>query len=68
MTHSEYKRHLFEYRHDGAEWGIEIFAASKEDAKARLRSLAFARYEGEVAAKIAIPGAGLIHRIVSRFR
>lgn len=52
----EFRRHLFEYRHDGSEWGIEILAASPEDAKQRLKALAWAHYKGEVALSIRVPG------------
>lgn len=47
-----YKKYLFSYRHDGAEWGLEIQAESLEDAKARIAKIAYATYEGEVKAKL----------------
>ena len=44
--------HLFSYRHDGAEWVLEIKAASAEDAKARLARLPWATYDGVLVSKI----------------
>jgi len=64
----EFNRYLFEYRHDGAEWGIEIVAKSQQDAQERLSALNWARYKGEIAAKIPVPGAHLINRITARLR
>ncbi|CAD5300692.1 hypothetical protein BOSE62_70399 [Bosea sp. 62] len=62
------RRYLFEYRHDGAEWGVEIAARSPEEAKRRLQAMTWARFEGEIKASARIPGAGTIHRIVTRCR
>lgn len=56
MIDVEFKQYLFEYRHDGSEWGIEIAATSPEDAKKRLQALAWAHYKGRVAATIPLPG------------
>ena len=61
-----YDRYLFEYRHDGSEWGIEIVAKSQQDAQERLKAISWARYKGEIAAKIPVPGGGLLNRIFSR--
>jgi hypothetical protein len=61
-----YGRYLFEYRHDGSEWGIEIVAKSQQDAQERLKAISWARYKGEIAAKIPIPGGGFLNRIFSR--
>jgi hypothetical protein len=45
-------RYLFEYCFDGAHWGIEIAAASPEEARERLKALAWARYKGRVVATL----------------
>jgi len=58
---------LFEYRHGGTEWGFEIVARSPEEAKERIKSLAWARYQGEIKAKIHIPTDGLFKRFARRF-
>ena len=50
-----YGHYLFEYRHDGSEWGLEIVAKSPEDARQRLNALSWATYKGEIAAKIDVP-------------
>jgi len=46
--------YLFEYRHGGASWGITIRAKDKHDAFERLKSLAWAKYQGEVVATIPV--------------
>ena len=61
-------RYLFEYRHNGANWVIEILAANAQDAHERIKSLAWARYKGEIAATIPVPGGGLIARAVAYLR
>ena len=38
---SEFTIYLFEYGHKGARWGIEVKATDPEDAKERIRALAF---------------------------
>jgi hypothetical protein len=59
--------HLFTYRHDGAEWVLEIKAYDEQDAKARLSRLAFASYNGVLVAKI--PAAlGPVALLVTWFR
>ncbi|MBP0439443.1 hypothetical protein [Tianweitania sediminis] len=55
-----FKPYLFEYRHQGADWGIEILATSPADAQERLKALAWARYKGETVAKIKVPGGGAL--------
>ena len=44
--------HLFTYRHDGAEWVIEIPARNADDARARIGKLAYATYDGRLIAKV----------------
>ncbi|MER9354182.1 hypothetical protein NKJ86_09045 [Mesorhizobium sp. M0025] len=61
-----FNRYLFEYRHDGTEWGIEVMARSPQEAKERIKSLTWARFQGEVQAKIRIPTGGLFPEIVRR--
>lgn len=52
-------RFLFEYRHEGSEWALEVRARDMEDAKARLQTLPLATYMGEVVASGDIPNAGI---------
>jgi hypothetical protein len=59
----EFKRYLFEYRHDNSEWALEIHATSPQDAQARLRALAWAHYKGEIKLTIHIPSGGFFLRI-----
>lgn len=56
------KRYLFEYRHDGAEWGLEITALSPEDAKARLKVIPWATLKGEVVLKGKLPDVSVFGR------
>lgn len=48
----ELKSFLVTYRHDGAEWALELKAKSAEDARARLGKLAYATVDGELVAKV----------------
>ena len=68
MGDEPYPRYLFEYRHDGSYWGLEIIATSPEDAQRRINALSWASYRGEVIAKIAVPGGGLLSRIIDWWR
>mgnify|MGYP000983646667 CR=1 FL=1 len=63
----EFNRYLFEYRHGGAEWGFEINARSPQEAKERIKSLAWARYKGEIQATVYIPTGGTFLTAVRRF-
>jgi len=63
---SDVRRYLFEYKFDNSEWGIEIIAANPAEANERLKSISWARYKGEIYAKVPIPGP--IVRALSRLR
>lgn len=64
---SQFKRYLVSYRHDGAQWNIELPATSHEDAKQRLSQLHFGRVDGEIIADI--PGSmGPLAELAARFR
>jgi len=65
---NDFRRYLFEYRHDGAQWGIEIVASSPDDARERLKAISWANYKGEVAATIPVPGSRLLERIQTFLR
>jgi hypothetical protein len=49
-----FQRYLFEYKFDGAEWGIEIVATNPAEARERLKAISWAKYKGEVFAKIPV--------------
>ena len=49
-----YTTHLFSYRHNGADWTLEIKARDPRDAKERLKAMPFARYDGELIAKLPV--------------
>lgn len=48
MLEGEYKTFVVHYRHEGAEWGIQLPARSIEDAKARLARMPYATVAGEL--------------------
>jgi len=52
MRDSEYKTHLFSYRFDGASWSLELPAKDAEEAKERMKALAWATYDGVLVANI----------------
>ena len=54
--------YLFSYRHDGAEWSLEIKARDEADARARLDRIQHARFDGKLVATV--PAAtGAIARV-----
>lgn len=55
--------HLFEYRHDGATWTVEIPAQSETDAKERINRLQEAKYLGTLQMKLPVE-LGLFARII----
>lgn len=59
----EFKTYLCEYGYGGDRWCLELKAASREDAEARLKALAFARVEGEVVLSGKVPLGGLWRRL-----
>lgn len=67
MSESGYTTHLFSYRYDGSEWSLEIPAKSAREAKERLGALTFARYDGELIAKVPV-GAGPFVRLATWIR
>lgn len=67
MVDETHKTFVIRYRHDGAEWGIELPARDFDDAKARLARLPYATIDGELIMKL--PAAtGPLAAIVTAFR
>ena len=67
MVDGEYKTFVVHYRHEGAEWGIQLPARSFEDAKARLARMPYATVAGELV--MTLPAyTGPLASIVSAFR
>lgn len=62
----DYKRYLFDYRHEGAEWSLEIRARDLDDAKARLAAIPWSQYRGEIETSGAIPLGGWLRRLIMR--
>jgi hypothetical protein len=63
----EWKTYLFEYRHDGATWTVEIPARSEEDAKERIAKLQYATLLGTVHLKLPMK-LGIFARLVHRWQ
>lgn len=63
----KFKTYLVSYRHDGAQWNIELPATSQEDAERRLSQLTFGRVDGEIVAKIPA-SAGPLVMLLTRLR
>ena len=61
-----HQRYLFEYRHEGAEWSLEIRARDLDDAKARLAAIPWSQYRGEIVASGAIPLGGGLRSMIMR--
>lgn len=59
MSNVKFNQYLFEYRHEGAEWSIQIPATSAEDAHARLKKIPWAEYQGEAKLKLPVPSTFL---------
>jgi hypothetical protein len=62
-----FKDYLFEYRYEGAEWGLTISAKNAHDAKERIKSLGLATYKGEVVAMIPV-SLGVFAKVAAMVR
>lgn len=62
-----YRTYLFEYRFEGAIYGLDVVARSQKEAKQRLAACSLSgRCVGELVATIpAAPGAGLLVRLAT---
>lgn len=54
------KTYLFSYPYERSEWVIEIKALNEQDARARVKALTFARYDGELVLKVPVPIGPLV--------
>ena len=52
-SNNKFKTYLFRYTHNNSEWGFEIQAENEEDAKLRVSKMTYAKYDGELAMKVA---------------
>jgi hypothetical protein len=50
----QYATHLFSYRFGDARWALEIKASSADEARERLKALAWATYDGELHTSVKI--------------
>jgi hypothetical protein len=65
----QYPTHLFSYRFDGREYTVDILAKDANEAKERVKALAWARYDGVLITRIPNTiGAGLIARLAVALR
>jgi hypothetical protein len=58
----KYATHLFSYRFGGRQYTIDIVAKDANEARERLKALAWAQYDGELVVRIP-EGLGLVARI-----
>lgn len=66
MAEPRMKEFQFSYRFDGADWGISIHADDAQQAREKIKAVSWARYDGEVMARIpAVPGAGIFVRLAT---
>lgn len=63
MVEPEFKTYLCEYGYSGDRWCLELKAASREDAEARLKALAFGRVEGEIMVSGKVPFGGFLRNL-----
>lgn len=63
----EHETHLFSYRYNGREYTIDIVAKDADEAKERLKALAWAKYDGVLVARIP-SGLGPLARIAIALR
>ena len=54
MVTGEYTTHLFSYRFGDARWSFEIRAKDADEARERLKALAWATYDGELVANVPV--------------
>lgn len=65
----QYPTHLFSYRFNGREYTVDILAKDADEAKERLKALAWAKYDGVLVARIpAVAGTGLLARLTVAVR
>jgi len=50
-----FQTYLFSYEHAGSSWVLEIKAPDEQDAKARVRKLYAATFDGQMVAKVTVP-------------
>ncbi len=67
MSETTYATHLFSYRFDGREYTVDIVAKDADEAKERLKALAWAKYDGELVARVPAE-VGPLARIVIAVR
>jgi hypothetical protein len=59
---------LIEYQYEGSTWCLELQAASRADAEARLKALPWARLLGEVAFSASVPESWVTRQLAKLFR
>jgi hypothetical protein len=67
MANDRYPTHLFSYRFEGREYTIDIAAKDADEAKERLKALAWAKYDGILVARVPA-GLGILARLTVAVR
>ena len=66
-TPDAYDTHLFSYGFNGRQYTIDIVAKDADEAKERLKALAWAKYDGVLITRIPV-GLGILARITVAVR
>lgn len=51
---SKLKTYLFQYRYEGAEYGLNVPACSLKEARGRVKAMSLARYDGILVARVPV--------------
>lgn len=51
----KFKEYQFSYHFGGRKWAVNIFAASADEAREKIKAVAHAEYDGEIMTNIYIP-------------
>lgn len=68
MSDPKFSRYLIEYQYEGATWNLELQAASRADAEARLKALPWARLLGEITFSASLNESGFTRLLAKLFR
>jgi len=54
------RKFLFNYRFEGADYGLDVAASDPDEARRKISAIGLARYEGEIFATIRVPARALM--------
>ncbi len=62
MAGEKYETYLCEYPYDGRRWMVDIKATSWDDARARVKALAWTELKGRSVMTVPVPMGDALHR------